>query len=535
MKKGSLFAGLILSSVAAVGQVSILPDSVVRMIQNHPKDSTLVKELNTIAFGYLKSNPVLGRELAEASITLARDINFTRGYARAVNVKGSSYWVVGDYESALEQYHKSAKASSAINDQVGLSEAYHNIGEVHKKLGDYRKAIRFLETSLEWDRKNGIHYAITLYNIGEAYYERDEYLEASSYFDAALKQAVIEKDEGTTAYAYNGMGKLRLQEGKYDEALVYFRKAEAIWNTSGDLRSMIRTHQDYSDVYIALRDLDAAVASLTLATSIAENIQAHDLQASNFDRLAQVYYSRGEFKKSADFLRMRKELRDSIFDLNRSQQIAQLQVAFEKDARLIENQQLKATRALQEAKIRTQGFMIVAISIGLMIAGLSAIVFFRQRKRILASNSLLHEKSNEINKQKEEIEFQAEKLTSLNQQLQDLNKSLEYRIEERTHELWWKNQKLADYAHTNSHKLRAPVASILGLIQLINKVPISDSDKILIEKLQICAQELDKVTRDINQRLEDDPELMGVSKHALFEENNGDGASPSRRAEQAGV
>jgi tetratricopeptide (TPR) repeat protein len=533
MKKGSLLAGLALLSVASLAQISILPDSVVQMIERQPKDSSLVKELNNIAFGYLQSNPILGRELAETSITIARDINFTRGYARAVNVKGSSYWVVGDYEAALEQYHKSAKAASAIDDQRGLSEAYHNIGEVHKKLGDYRKAIRFLETSLEWDRKNGDNYAITLYNIGEAYFERDEYPEASSYFDAALKQAVIEKDQGATAYAYNGMGKLFAQEGKYEEALVYFRKAESIWSTTGDLRSMIRTYQDYSEAYVALHDLNAALASLTLATSVAEDIQAYDLQASNYDRISQLYYRKGEFKKSADFLRMRKELRDSIYDLTRSQQIAQLQVAFEKDARLIENQQLKATRALQEAKIRTQGFMIVAISIGLMVAGLSAYVFFRQRKKIQLSNGLLHEKSVEINRQKEEIECQAQKMSSLNQQLQDLNKSLEYRIEERTHELWWKNQKLADYAHTNSHKLRAPVASILGLIQLINRVPIAESDKILIEKLQVCAGELDKVTRDINQRLEDDPELNGTSKHVLFDENQGNGADANRAAEKA--
>src|SRR5689334_19571953 len=182
MKKGSLLTGLVLLSVLSFAQVSILPDSVVQMIERQPKDSVLVIELNKIAFNYLKSNPILGRELAETTITIARDINFTRGYARAVNVKGSSYWVVGDYATALEQYHKSAKASSAINDAVGLSEAYHNIGEVHKKLGDYKKAIRYLETSLEWDKKNGTGHAIAYYNIGEAYYERDEYKQAASYF-----------------------------------------------------------------------------------------------------------------------------------------------------------------------------------------------------------------------------------------------------------------------------------------------------------------------------------------------------------------
>jgi signal transduction histidine kinase len=243
---------------------------------------------------------------------------------------------------------------------------------------------------------------------------------------------------------------------------------------------------------------------------LADELGAIDLQAGNYDRLSQLYYSKGDYKRSVDYLRAHANLSDSIYDVNRSQQIAQLQVAFQTDARLIENQQLKATRALQEARIRTQSFTILAISVGLVIVGLLAVVFFRQRRKISVTNKLLHDKTAEINKQKEEIECQATKLISLNQQLQDLNKSLEFRIEERTHQLWWKNQKLADYAHTNSHKLRAPVVSILGLLQLIDRIAIPADDKILMEKLKICAQDLDRVTRDINQRLEEDPELVDV-------------------------
>jgi tetratricopeptide (TPR) repeat protein len=507
MKKGSLLTGLVLLSLVSAAQHSILPDSVTHLVEQQPRDSSLVIHLNEIAFGYLKSHPILARELADQATSIASEINFTRGYARGVNVKGSSYWMVGDYEAALEFYHESAKASSSINDNVGLSEAYHNIGEVHKELGDYRKAIRYLETSLEWDRLNNVAHAITLYNIGEAYFERDEYPEAASFFEKALKQAAVEHDSRATSYAYHGLGRMRNQEGEYRQALSYYQRAEDLWRTGGELRSLIQLHHDQSDTYLALTDTATALTFLENATSLAQEIQAIDLEAKTYDRVSRIYYGLGEYKKSSDFLRKHRSLRDSVYDMSRSQQIAQLQVAFEKDARLIENQQLKAARALQEAKIRTQGFMIIAISGILVLTGFLAVVFFRQRKKIQVTNALLHEKTEEIHRQKEEIVCQAEKMISLNQQLQDLNKSLEGRIEERTHELWWKNQKLADYAHTNSHKLRAPVASILGLIQLLERVSLPADDMLLLEKLRICAADLDRITREINQRLEEDPEL----------------------------
>ena len=244
-----------------------------------------------------------------------------------------------------------------------------------------------------------------------------------------------------------------------------------------------------------------------MASTLADSVRATDLQVDNYQLHSDIDYAAGDFRKSADWLRSRSELQDSLYDLNRSQQIARLQVAFASDAQVIENEQLKAARALQDAKLRAQSFMIVAISGGLLVVGLLAIVFFRQRKKIFQVNSLIREKTNEVEKQKEEIECQAKALKSLNEELQNLNKSLESRIEERTHQLWWKNQKLADYAYTNSHKLRAPVASILGLIQLMERIDLPEEDRILLEKLIICARDLDKITHDINQNLEQDPEL----------------------------
>jgi tetratricopeptide (TPR) repeat protein len=424
-----------------------------------------------------------------------------------LNIKGSSYWVVGDYESALEHYQIAARTCNAISDLVGLSQAYSNIGEVHKKLGDYRKAVRFLKISLEWDKKSNVNYSITLYNIGEAYFEREDFDEAISYFEQALNRSIVEHDIRATAYSYNGLGKLQQEQGNSDKALFYFREAEALWEETGEIRSLIQIYQSFSDTYLALGDLKMASSYIGKATVLAESVRAADLQVENYERQAELYLANGDYKQSVEYLKRRSALTDSLYDVNRSEQIARLQVSSETDAQLIENEQLKAARALQDARLKAQSFLIIAISGGLLVSGLLAIVFFRQRKKIIVVNSLLRDKTAEINKQKEEIECQALKMKDLNDELQNLNKSLETRIEERTHQLWWKNQKLADYAHTNSHKLRAPVASILGLIQLMSRIELPADDKILLEKLHVCAMDLDKITRDINQNLEQDPEL----------------------------
>jgi tetratricopeptide (TPR) repeat protein/uncharacterized coiled-coil protein SlyX len=484
-----------------------LPDSVQRILEVIPKDSAYVVALNKLAFSYLKSKPELGREIAARSMEFSRSINFTRGYSRALNITGSSFWVVGDYESALDYYHLSARESGAIGDSVGISEAYHNMGEVYKKLGDYQKSIEFLNTSLEWDRTNNNNLDITLYNIGEAYYFLGNYSQASTYFEQALSKAINENDLRTLAYAYTGLGLIKHEKEEYYQALAYFTKAEKLWSDQGEIRSLIQTYQDFHDTFLILKQYQQAENYIDKAIKMAKEIKAPDLQISNYLREAELYSKQGNFEKSYQVLRRHNVLKDSLYNEKRSEQIARLQALFETEARDIENQQLKVTQSLLDAQIRTQSLLIVTVTGGLLAAGLLAYIFFRQRKRILDVNNLLRDKNKEIHEQKEEIEKQADELKSLNEQLQDLNRSLETKIDDRTRQLTWQNKKLAEYAHANAHQLRAPVASILGLLDLIERLQIPSEDQILIAHLQKCGKQLDQITREINRNLEQEEKL----------------------------
>ena len=54
----------------------------------------------------------------------------------------------------------------------------------------------------------------------------------------------------------------------------------------------------------------------------------------------------------------------------------------------------------------------------------------------------------------------------------------------------------------NAHKLRAPVASILGLINLFQHAGPSEQ-KIILNYLRTCGEQLDSTIRAINRNLED--------------------------------
>ncbi|HEX8060340.1 MAG TPA: tetratricopeptide repeat protein [Cyclobacteriaceae bacterium] len=495
-----IFAGTISCSKAEV----LLPDSVETFLRQAPKDSAYLVKLTDLAFEFLKSNPEIGRSIADKAMAFSKEIGFVHGVIRALNVTGSSYWVTGNYESALNYYHQSAREAEKINDRKGLSDAYNNIGEVYKKLGDYTKAITFLKTSLAWAGPDKTNYDITMFNIGEAFLLVGNYDSASIYFDNSLSRALKDNDVRTIAYAYTGLGRIKYKFQDYYQALAYFTKAEKLWKEQGEIRSLIQTYQDFSATFLALAQGTKAMEYINKAIVLADDISAPDLQIDNYRQQSELYVQLGDAEKALTSIQRHITLKDSIYNEKRRAEISRQQAQFESGAREIENQQLKALHALQDAQIRTQKLMLIALTSALIAAAVMAFVLFRQRKRVAEVNSLLHDKTSEIQKQKEEIECQTSKLQNLNEQLQDLNRSLESKIEERTQRLMWQNQKLAEYAHANAHQLRAPVVSVLGLVNLIQRIDLPEEDKILIDKLQLCGKDLDRITRVISKNLEED-------------------------------
>jgi len=106
-----------------------------------------------------------------------------------------------------------------------------------------------------------------------------------------------------------------------------------------------------------------------------------------------------------------------------------------------------------------------------------------------------------LNASNEAIKVQAEEITSINE-------NLEYLVKHRTHELEKKNKALEEYAFINAHKLRAPVASILGLVPIINEFPLGQEGKEVLYHLRESTTKLDEIVRSITKAIESGDESV---------------------------
>ena len=104
--------------------------------------------------------------------------------------------------------------------------------------------------------------------------------------------------------------------------------------------------------------------------------------------------------------------------------------------------------------------------------------------------------------QNEEIQAQNEEIQSQAEVIQGINDNLESLVKERTSELERKNRAAEESAFIIAHELRAPVASVLGLINLISKCELDDEAKTIVDHMEDSADKLNAVVRNITKAIE---------------------------------
>lgn len=130
----------------------------------------------------------------------------------------------------------------------------------------------------------------------------------------------------------------------------------------------------------------------------------------------------------------------------------------------------------------------------------------KENKHILAINNQLQKANAEVLVQNKEIILQQEEITIINESLEQL-------VLDRTKKLELMNEQILEFAFFNAHKVRGPLARILGLINISNLESVANGNKITINKdyfemINFSAKELDDVIKEINELLSERDKIL---------------------------
>jgi len=231
---------------------------------------------------------------------------------------------------------------------------------------------------------------------------------------------------------------------------------------------------------VYLMELDKGVANLNRQNYLTRRYEGRGIglpKLSDWDVPLNEYFASSEFKENIEnFIGkyINVELYHFVETLTPENEVSLLNR--EKSLQLMK---LRLQELAIQDKTEKQFYLVGIIFV---ITFFLVIIGFQLRKQRRSHHLLIEQKA--------EIEAQADHIASIND-------TLELTIKERTRELENKNKSLEDYAFITAHNLRAPLASILGLVILIEKMNLTKEDEVIIAHLSQSAKKLDAIIHTI--------------------------------------
>ena len=154
---------------------------------------------------------------------------------------------------------------------------------------------------------------------------------------------------------------------------------------------------------------------------------------------------------------------------------------------------------LEQTSLHTRDFQLMEVRSFIAYFVLSAGCFaFRS---IISINDRFNQRLlNELKNKASEIESQNGELLQKQDELNALNQQLEELVDIKTRNIKRQNEILIKYSYTNAHKVRGPVARILGLIQ-VSRLKTDLNFPWFFEKVEEETKGIDEIISKISREL----------------------------------
>ncbi|OQX74134.1 MAG: hypothetical protein B6D64_13165 [Bacteroidetes bacterium 4484_276] len=347
---------------------------------------------------YRQYNYVNALDYFQQALRINRELNNLQALPACYNNLGLVYNNLGYYEEALKNHLKQLSYNEGLNNKKGVAISNRHIGNVYNSMGENQKALEYYQNSKTISEQLGDTNSIgtSLINLGVANMSLKNYNTALDNFMQAL--AIKERLEDTKDIAkiYSNLGVIYRTLEKFELARNYFHKGLELNESMNDKRGMTVSLINLGDVYIDLRKFQMSFDYLKRALVLAQETDLKKSLMEAYKSLSNWYELQGEFKNALDYYKLQASLSDSLFNIEKSRQIKDLQIVYEvekKDKEILE--QSISIQAYQSSQL----YFLLAI---LIILGVASVFYYRYRLKKRVNRELEIKIAEALTKQKEQ-------------------------------------------------------------------------------------------------------------------------------------
>lgn len=363
MKRIFHFIAYILSPAFSFSQINL--DSLRSITaSNQPYTEKINARIHIIQFFSLKN---FDSTLAEGDIALqlARKNNDSVSVAEIKRFIGVASYFKGKYDVAARNYYEAAVILEKVNDQKRLAPLYNEIAKLYRKTRDLDKSLsNYNKAAAIYARlKDSAGIQMILNESGVVFEYRGDYTEALNRYNQARELAESIRDSMAVSYALSNIAGVYVIQKKFTEAETNLLQVLKIRQQLKDSFAIALTYSDLGVMMNAKGDYAKAISYLNESNRLAETLKYLELQSNNYNELATAAEKQGHYQEAYHYFLKRSAMRDSLFAMEKTRQIAELNARYEtakKEQRIQE----------QQSKLRMQNFLFVGIGGLVLLTGL---------------------------------------------------------------------------------------------------------------------------------------------------------------------
>ncbi len=373
------FLFLLYLPTVATAQQKITVDSLLRALDQHPqKDTTRVRILNQLCWQY-RGNDFIGAIVyGRESIEIAKIYKDYPGEAEALNFLGVVYRNMGDYAEASKMFYSALSTAEKGNHLRQIAYSHNNIGDILRTQQNYKEALPHTEKALElFDKlqdQKGRGFAYV--RLGEINQGLKNYQKSLEAFQEALRIREKMHDKSGLITSYTRIGVVNALNNDDKNALVYYKKALKISEEINDNRAKAGCYDFMAKAYTALKQYDEARKYAFKSLEIAYSIRARGEERNAYLTLFNIYEQSQEAGKALEYHKKFVALSDSLDNIEKSGQVAKMQVIHDTKRK---DQEIQKERELNDLKT-IQKDIIIGLAV-LALVGTVIIVYLTYRSR----------------------------------------------------------------------------------------------------------------------------------------------------------
>lgn len=360
---------------------------------------------------------------------------------------GQVFHELGQKDSSKHYINKSIKMSIAINNYSRLFYCYYSLGVYESEMSNNSKAVDYLIKAIDYANKSNNDRQVARANgmLGVIYDEQEFYDEAEEKYFKSLKifQKLNDKRGMGVQYA-NLAGLYALRDGNYEKSNELHHKAIMNYKAIGSKKNTCIAQYNLGRNFLNQKILDSARYYLNKSYSLGKSIgyeygtagvltdiaeleyldknhrlaeqllkqSLKELESDDFMYekskalmlTATIYADQNRYEEAYDNYVHGKEIEDSLFSLERSTKILELETKYQTEKKEKENLQLKADnteQALLTQKANTRNWIL---GLGILLLGVSAFFIWRRYKAETKAKQIISNQKDEIEQQKNIVE-----------------------------------------------------------------------------------------------------------------------------------